>query len=492
MFRCTLTSMKIQPFASFVIIISFVFVLLSSNAVAYAYTLGASHSVMMTPTYGYMLYDDGYGGTYCYNASYEGFSPFQATTLWGSLYSDSGCTIQVMSSSDLLYKPVLCPGGEVMVGAGYYQGGYLFDDEHVDATCATVSPSFTLGASTWVSAWNAMTTLGGGYKVATCGSGQVMTGLRTYGGYNLVDDEHVDAYCTQVTGGWTPGGTYSWVSAPNAFTGGNNFYKSANCPTGQILVGVRWYEWTHHVDDEHVDAYCYAQPAAPTVSVSFTDAPMATPSCTAPWGAVVPDGQSILAYLSAAPVLNCTSQMRACTGGTLSGTYAQESCTPTGGGGRGGCFIAGTQVLLADGTYKNIESVTTKDTLMTSAGPEPVMKMYHIPYKGAVYAFNGSGNYFVTPTHPFMTTEGWKSFDPVGTRRESPGIKVSELAVGDTLIMKDGKTMKLESFDKLYREMTVYNFGVNGTHDFYADDYLVHNVDMKFIERAYAAAQQVK
>jgi hypothetical protein len=118
------------------------------------------------------------------------------------------------------------------------------------------------------------------------------------------------------------------------------------------------------------------------------------------------------------------------------------------------------------------------------------MKRYVIPYKGLLYAFNGSGNYFVTPTHPFMTKEGWKSLDPAGTRRESPGIVVSKLKIGDELVMKGGKTKVLTQLDSKYASTTVYNFGVNGTHDFYADDYLVHNVDMSYIiEKAYADAK---
>lgn len=160
--------------------------------------------------------------------------------------------------------------------------------------------------------------------------------------------------------------------------------------------------------------------------------------------------------------------------------------------GQVGCFIAGTKVTMGDGTKKNIEDVTFEDTLMTSKGPEQVMRRYVIPYKGLVYAFNGDGNYFVTPTHPFMTTGGWKSLDPEGTRRESPGIQVSKLSVGDILVTTNGSKKILTHLDSKYMTTTVYNFGVNGTHDFYADDYLVHNVDMSYIpfQRAYAESQK--
>lgn len=167
----------------------------------------------------------------------------------------------------------------------------------------------------------------------------------------------------------------------------------------------------------------------------------------------------------------------------ISGSTAAPSVSATGGG----CFIAGTKVTLADGTLKNIEDV--RDAfLMTSGEPEQVLKKYAIPYKGFVYAFNGNGNYFVTPTHPFMTTEGWKSLDPEGTKRESPGIEVSLLSLGDTFIMRDSQTKNLTQLDSKEISTTVYNFGVNGTHEFYADDYLVHNVDTANIEGGELAA----
>lgn len=154
-------------------------------------------------------------------------------------------------------------------------------------------------------------------------------------------------------------------------------------------------------------------------------------------------------------------------------------------GGGGGCFVAGTTVLLGDGTFKNIENVTAYDSLMTSNGSQRVMKRYNIPYKGLVYAFNGDGHYFVTPTHPFMTTEGWKSLDPEGTRKESKGIQVTLLKLGDTLILRDNKIKILTQLDSKEVSTMVYNFGINGTHDFYADNYLVHNVDMGIILKAF-------
>ena len=114
---------------------------------------------------------------------------------------------------------------------------------------------------------------------------------------------------------------------------------------------------------------------------------------------------------------------------------------------------------------------------MTELGVHPVTKRVVKQYQGNIYAFNGDSNYFVTPNHPFMTTEGWKSLDPEATSKENKDLKVTKLHIGDTLIMKDGKTKVLKSFESKYTETTVYNFNIEGGHTYYADDYLVHNKD---------------
>ena len=85
-----------------------------------------------------------------------------------------------------------------------------------------------------------------------------------------------------------------------------------------------------------------------------------------------------------------------------------------------GCFIAGTQVTMGDGTQKSIETVKAGEIIMTSAGPQRIERLWHIAYQGNLYAFNGSDNYFVTDSHPFMTTEGWKSFNPTKSKLENP------------------------------------------------------------------------
>jgi len=189
---------------------------------------------------------------------------------------------------------------------------------------------------------------------------------------------------------------------------------------------------------------------------------------------LLPTGSRSVSYTGTYPTLR--TYTLTCTNGTESMT---RSVTVEYEGSGGGCFIAGTKVLMADGSLRDIETVLQGESIMTSNGPGTIEKLWHIPYKGNFYAFNASGNYFVTDSHPFMTTEGWKSFNPRKTKLESPDLEVTLLKVGDTLIKEDDSTVLLESIDMKYTEQMVYNFKVSGAEDYYADGYWVHNPIIK-------------
>jgi hypothetical protein len=53
------------------------------------------------------------------------------------------------------------------------------------------------------------------------------------------------------------------------------------------------------------------------------------PSCTTPWGATLSEGQSVTAFQAASVACQstCQSQTRTCSGGVLSGTYSEPSCS---------------------------------------------------------------------------------------------------------------------------------------------------------------------
>ena len=140
-----------------------------------------------------------------------------------------------------------------------------------------------------------------------------------------------------------------------------------------------------------------------------------------------------------------------------------------------GCFVAGTKIVMSDLSLKNIEEIKIGDSVMSSEGPSTVSKLMRFDHDGDIYAYNGSGNYFFTPNHPFMTTKGWRSFRPTVSMEETPSITVSTTTVGDVL-QRYGSQEKIYSYQKKTMKGIVYNFTVTGAHTYYANGYLVHNL----------------
>jgi Hint-domain len=163
-----------------------------------------------------------------------------------------------------------------------------------------------------------------------------------------------------------------------------------------------------------------------------------------------------------------------CSGELACGIY--PACRICGVG--GGCFVAGTRVLLADGKSIEIQQLRAGDILLGSHGSRNrVVKLVVMPRADhRVYAFNG-GRYFVTDSHPFMTTEGWKAISPEAAHKLNPQLVIGQLKAGDVLLTRTGTVVLRKIRSKVLKDSVVYTPALNksGTHDYYADGYLVHN-----------------
>jgi hypothetical protein len=138
------------------------------------------------------------------------------------------------------------------------------------------------------------------------------------------------------------------------------------------------------------------------------------------------------------------------------------------------CFIKGTQILMGDGSYKSIELVKVGDKVVGSNNKiNTVLKLKHNEHSGKKYSINGSG-YFVTEGHPFMTPEGWKAFNSELAMKINPTLKIGKLKVGDVLI-RENRYETINKVDYNENNERVYNFELDGTKDYYADGFLVHN-----------------
>ncbi len=109
--------------------------------------------------------------------------------------------------------------------------------------------------------------------INTSATAQTKAGALTVGGLRIPTTAGTGKVLTSNdngTGSWLPpaggggGGTFGqpfWVTP--TYSGQ---YKTALCPTGYVLTGVRFFLIPVHVDDERVDAYCIAigGPTGPT------------------------------------------------------------------------------------------------------------------------------------------------------------------------------------------------------------------------------------
>lgn len=146
------------------------------------------------------------------------------------------------------------------------------------------------------------------------------------------------------------------------------------------------------------------------------------------------------------------------------------------------CFIAGTKVTMADGTFKNIENVKVGDKVKGHKEENTVIKLDPtLLADRKLYSFNDNEHYFFTSEHPFMTEEGWKSIKPEKTK-ERDGVELydqlkGELKVGDKLVTDNGpiKVTDIKSKEMNNPEMPLYNFNVSNDNSYIADDYVVHN-----------------
>lgn len=151
------------------------------------------------------------------------------------------------------------------------------------------------------------------------------------------------------------------------------------------------------------------------------------------------------------------------------------------------CFVAGTQVLMADGTKKAIEDVRAGDLVMTEdpetgvLSPHRVKRLFqHVADQLYELKVKGGGSVKATPEHPFYVEgRGWTP--------------IKDLRPGDQLRQPDGSTTEVGVVRALDEGATVYNFEVEAAHDYFVqvgDGFvLVHNVcdlDLEGVEHAAA------
>ncbi|MBI2463614.1 hypothetical protein HYV57_01520 [Candidatus Peregrinibacteria bacterium] len=134
-------------------------------------------------------------------------------------------------------------------------------------------------------------------------------------------------------------------------------------------------------------------------------------------------------------------------------------------GGMGGCFVAGTQITMADGSTKNIEEIQAGESILTFQDPMSEKKVSSSVIRTFEHVvkryLNINNRLKITPEHVLFVNDSWKM--------------ASEIRIGDRLIDMNRQVIIVDSIEDVETQIPVYNLEVLGTHTFFANGIYVHN-----------------
>jgi hypothetical protein len=146
--------------------------------------------------------------------------------------------------------------------------------------------------------------------------------------------------------------------------------------------------------------------------------------------------------------------------------------------GCGDCLSHDTEVLLADGSRKQINTIMPGEKVKGPAGDVFVSEVIASDSSEVkLYSIN-DGVLKLTADHPVMTTVGWRAVDyntDVETSVKKYGLQnVPQLKVGDVMVTDDGK-LEVKSIKALpvEKDGRTYNLRLEGGESFYAGGILV-------------------
>lgn len=131
----------------------------------------------------------------------------------------------------------------------------------------------------------------------------------------------------------------------------------------------------------------------------------------------------------------------------------------------GGCFVAGTQVLMADGSYKSIEKIKPGEYVRTrTSETDPTLirakvSGTHTATEAGYLIINKTLK--VTPNHILWVNDTWKT--------------ASQVQMNDRLVAADGSVVNVDSVEWFAQKAEVYNLTVENQHTYFADGLWVHN-----------------
>ncbi|TQS80808.1 hypothetical protein A3206_07825 [Candidatus Methanomassiliicoccus intestinalis] len=149
-----------------------------------------------------------------------------------------------------------------------------------------------------------------------------------------------------------------------------------------------------------------------------------------------------------------------------------------------GCVLAGTKILMQDGSSKPIEAIRKNDKVLSVGGMPAVVSDELIvnPQVKEFYAINDDEP-FLSLEHAILTQQGWKCLDPETAQQINPNFEVSLLKIGDIvcklkerdpdtgeLIYENVAVKKINTISKEYVMSYDLHF-TDGYKSYHANDY---------------------
>lgn len=142
-----------------------------------------------------------------------------------------------------------------------------------------------------------------------------------------------------------------------------------------------------------------------------------------------------------------------------------QAIQPFGGAEQGGCFTAGTKILMADASLKNIEDIKVGDQILTKAdetSAELVLDKVVKTFSHTVDEYLIINDFLqITPVHRVLVNGQWQ--------------EIGAAKVGDWLLDKNNNRVLITSIVKVNKRVKVYNFTTEKYHTYIADGIYVHN-----------------
>ena len=134
----------------------------------------------------------------------------------------------------------------------------------------------------------------------------------------------------------------------------------------------------------------------------------------------------------------------------------------------GSCFLAGTRVSMADGSYKNIEDIKVGDLVVSYNEEEQTLiskkvtkTHHHSTEEMTEYYLIINGRLQVTYNHCMFVNGRWDS--------------AGNINIGDKLLLINDEEEVVYSIEKVYEKLPSYNLEIEDCHNYFAEDILVHN-----------------